>query len=305
MRLLGALPLVGVLMTVLDDEQADAKRHRKTRGRLNDRQRGHLHDQGKQKKKHKGKGKKKRKNGRTGCQPEAAAQTCAGKCARVSNNCSTLVDCGPCSCATGCPECQTCNPATGQCIGNPAADESTCGSGGRCLAGECVCDATSCPTGCCDEGQCYPGTADTACGRGGDICLSCPAGATTCCDQVCTNTDTDEANCGVCGNVCNPARTCDAGGCVCAGTCPKNFVQQPNCTCVCPAGFEEVNGGCFRICTNGVICARFGDCTCIGSMAGSGNFLCTDNSAIGPACPDSTCPTGMACNGRVFCWAPC
>jgi hypothetical protein len=205
MRLLGVLPLVGVLSTFVDGEEAGAKRRGQPRGHRNDQQRDRPHDEGKQKKKPKGKGKKKRKNGRTECQPEPAAQTCAGKCGQVSNTCGTPVDCGRCTCATGCPECQTCNPATGRCIGNPAADEAPCGTGGRCLAGECVCDATSCPTGCCDGTTCRIAD-DNACGTEGRACTSC----TSC--QSCSGAGQCEADAGKNRNLCQIA---GSGGGVC------------------------------------------------------------------------------------------
>jgi hypothetical protein len=45
------------------------------------------------------------------------------------------------------------------------------------------CDATSCATGCCDSnGTCRPGTAASACGKGGAACSSC---ATSCTAGVC------------------------------------------------------------------------------------------------------------------------
>lgn len=121
------------------------------------------------------------------------------------------------------------------------------------------------------------------------------------------NTTSDEANCGSCGHVCNPARSCDAGACVCPTTCPDSYVQGADCTCACPSGFDDVNGGCFRICNggSGVICRRFGNCTCAGSMTGSDNYLCTNDDAWGPACPTGVCPTGMACNGNLYCWGTC
>jgi hypothetical protein len=41
------------------------------------------------------------------------------------------------------------------------------------------CDATSCATGCCDSnGTCRPGTAASACGKGGATCSSCTTGCT-------------------------------------------------------------------------------------------------------------------------------
>jgi len=45
------------------------------------------------------------------------------------------------------------------------------------------CDATSCASGCCDSnGTCRPGTASSACGKGGAACASC---ASSCTAGVC------------------------------------------------------------------------------------------------------------------------
>src|SRR4051812_8722575 len=78
MRLLGALPLVGVLLTVLDDESTDAKRHRQPQllhGAKHERPHGAKRGNAQKNKKH-----KKKRNHKPaspppepGCTPESAA----------------------------------------------------------------------------------------------------------------------------------------------------------------------------------------------------------------------------------------
>jgi hypothetical protein len=127
--LLAALPLAGALMR-LDEEIVAAKRHKK-------------HHKHKKHKKHK-------------CHPEPTDQLCAGKCDLVTNKCGKQVDCGPCTCATGCPQCQTCDTGTGLCVPNGSVVGQVCGTGQVCRAdGRCSCDASSCLTGCCGaDGTC-------------------------------------------------------------------------------------------------------------------------------------------------------
>jgi hypothetical protein len=283
------------------------------------------------------------------CAANGTCQPCtkAGQCPRPANPCKRAVCTtgGRCEvrdkpAEAACPD--DGDPCTddvcdgnGACTHPPLDDGTTCGEGKACcgggctalgteadcarcgdacaadqscVAGSCTCTAGSCPDGCCDGDQCKPGTSAQVCGRNGGTCAAC-AGNDACCGGACAALGT-EANCGACGNACNPARTCEAGACVCPGTCPKNFVQQPNCTCVCPAGFEEVNGGCFRTCNDdsGVICARYGDCGCAGSMVGSGNYLCIDySSGSNPGCTsNAVCPSGASCNaGGGSCRFPC
>jgi hypothetical protein len=41
----------------------------------------------------------------------------------------------------------------------------------------------------------------------------CATATPTCCASVCTNTQTDNNNCGACGNKCPTGKTCKAGVC--------------------------------------------------------------------------------------------
>src|SRR5215216_807215 len=107
LRLVAVLPGVGALLAVLDDtseagrRSTRANRHGEThRPRVGDERKG------------KGKRKKRRKKP-AGCTPQSSAQTCAGRCGSVPNNCGTIVDCGACACPVVCPVCQKCNTTVG------------------------------------------------------------------------------------------------------------------------------------------------------------------------------------------------
>jgi hypothetical protein len=81
------------------------------------------------------------------CTPESPAQTCAGRCGAVANNCGAVLDCGPCVCSPACPECQSCNTATGQCV--PVTDGTACTTA-VCCRGVCCEEGAVCgATGCC------------------------------------------------------------------------------------------------------------------------------------------------------------
>ena len=140
LRLLAALPL-GVTLTIglgdAPDATADAgdhgSSHRRQRRKARHR---HNPDQHKDNPTHQ----------RKSCKPKSNAQTCAGKCGRVRNRCGKRVDCGSCVCSPACPLCQTCDPATGQCV--PSANRTICGGSGTTTS---VCCNGTCCTGCCGE----------------------------------------------------------------------------------------------------------------------------------------------------------
>ncbi|MCA9863784.1 MAG: hypothetical protein KC432_12210 [Thermomicrobiales bacterium] len=89
---LTALPLVGGLLALVGEEEADAHGRRKRR-----------------KKRHKyGKGRRRtNRRSKRRFRPEAVAQTCAGTCGSVLNNCRKTVDCGSCACDPTCAACFT------------------------------------------------------------------------------------------------------------------------------------------------------------------------------------------------------
>jgi hypothetical protein len=293
LNLLAALPVVGVLLTVRDAEEAEAKRHRKPHGKPQ-RRHGHAlkrHRAGGHKRdnapKKAAKKKKKHKQQVQACVPESAPLTCVGRCGQIPNLCGTLVDCGACTCPVVCPVCQTCNATTGDCEANPAFLGLLCAAPGQVCqtSGACTCDDGSCPVGqrcnglacVCDE---------TSCSRPGHFCLpdgactcddeSCPAGqrckrsvcvcdatscATGCCagDGSCLPGTGDDA-CGIGGNTC---QSCASLGQRCGGGgIPR--------TCGCASDATTCAGKCGLVANN---CGQMIDCTalCAGCCAGDGS----------------------------------
>lgn len=83
---------------------------------------------------------------------------------RVDSGCTSDVDCGDCA----------------RCMGGTCAaldDERDC-PGGVCIAGLCC-------RGCVQDGACEAGTADDACGGGGDSCATCTCPTDACRDGAC------------------------------------------------------------------------------------------------------------------------
>lgn len=175
LALLAALPLAGAALGWRDEEAL-------ARG-----------------KKKKGK-KKKKQPPPPSCQPASDAETCAGQCGTVTNNCGTAVECGSCACTPLCPACQVCNEATRQCQPNPAHVDLACGDGQICQNnGTCACRGESCGV-CrrCDaaSGRCEPNPAIP----NRTVCAGNGAATNICCNGVCCN-----GCCGADGS-CGPCR---------------------------------------------------------------------------------------------------
>jgi hypothetical protein len=183
-RLLGALaasPVLGGLVTLLDQDEAEG---RKRRERRKDRHR-----------KRKDKAERKRRKRR--CKPKSRAKVCAGRCGVVKNRktCGKRVNCGSCDCDPPCGECFTCQgngDAPGTCV--PAPDGTTCSGGNVCCGGACqeCCDSSQCdyPNAVCVDGTCEACTAHAQCG---DDAL-CIDGVCVTCDVTCPSGDAE--NCG-------------------------------------------------------------------------------------------------------------
>ncbi|MFN8662368.1 MAG: hypothetical protein U0075_10780 [Thermomicrobiales bacterium] len=252
---LAALPTLGGLLAILDPDDSEGAGRRKRR------KKAHKH----------GKGRRRKHNKR--CKAETVAQTCAGKCGSVLNNCKRAVECGPCWCDPACPSCQVCDEEAGQCVADPGQAGDACGDPGQvCQAnGACACTATSCP-------------ACTTCGSDG-ICTAC----TNCCDSagVCQAGDTNAA-CGSSGTcaICTGQEQCQGKTCVCL----------PNCSGkACGAG-----DGCGGICTTGS-CPTDQTCQLNGTCLQNVNLfqcLCGDNTTPS-GCNRSRCPQGFdtVCSG--------
>lgn len=233
LALLAALPLLGGLATLLEEDEAGAKRRKRGKQAKPGRR---LDAEKKRKKK-----KKKKKNKKTPrlppppppCAAESPATTCAGTCGPVQNACQQTVDCGPCACDPACDVCFTCQGGP-----NPPA--------------ACVAD---------------PGLAGDACGAcatcdGSGRCVGCAAGL-DCCGNGCFDLQSDPDHCGACGRACGPGETCQEGvrGFVCDGDfCPAATEICDNGSCqacdVCATcghqtiqdALNELVSGVIRIC---------------------------------------------------------
>jgi hypothetical protein len=225
-QVLAALPLGVALTFVLserpeaaedDDHGSSHRRHR--------RKARHRHQTGNNKEHRKG-----QRTGRKPCRPESRAKTCAGRCSTVRNTCGEPVDCGPCTCATGCPECQTCDTATGLCVtapngmacddGDPCTQTDTC-QNGTCVGSnpvDCT-PASECQVRACDpvSGACTAAVnkpPNTPCNGGEDVCCGGTCEPRDCCDDDgCAGNAVCLSN-GSCAIPCDPSRNDCCGNCV-------------------------------------------------------------------------------------------
>ncbi len=186
----------------------------------------------------------------TNCQ-YSTAQSCINACSGGGGNLCTSTATAACIAQN-----KTCDPATGQCVGgggqcqapntpcgsqcvNLQTDKNNCGICGKvctiCVAGIGIgcgggggggsgdtCTQTAGQT--CDAGtQCGIGkTSGTGTCTTGVCCK--PAGGGTCqnpkaiCNNVCTDVQNDNNNCGTCGTKCGAGLTCQQGNCKGGGT---------------------------------------------------------------------------------------
>jgi hypothetical protein len=270
---LGMAPLAGSLVGFLEEEAAGRRKRRKKRHK-HGRPRPH------------GKRKQTKRKQLKRCLPEEKAETCAGRCGSVKNNCQEAVDCGSCECD---PPCGTCE---------------TCGS-------ELVCQP--CDT-CCDDVCCQQ--VDAVCHLETGVCCV-PEAKTQTCDGQCRDVVN---NCGVivdcghctCGGDCPACHRCDdtTGAClpdpnqagnecgeegqVCQadGRCMCEAASCPGCATCAGNGFCEPCSGC---CDGGACVADCGVCrTC----HEDGQCM-PDAAMLGTQCGGLTCHPACMIYGTV------
>jgi hypothetical protein len=298
-RLLSALPLLGVLLSVADEE-GEAKRHRASHHARKHHGQQHQRDRaGKHAPVHdRQNARKKKKKHKRRCTPQSDAQTCAGRCGKVPNKCGSVVGCGSCQCGV-CPACQICDASTGLCQANPAFLAQACGlpgqvcqadgvcacEGGSCAAGQrcngivCICDATSCPTGCCDNNRACRIAEDAACGTGGSACTRCSGTGVTC------GGGGTPGQCGCTSQGC--------GGQTC-GSVVDNCGQIISCS------------GCTGCC-DGTTChegTSRGACGTGGNPCQTCDGACDASKTCVTCSPTNPCPSGLCCDGGT-CVASC
>ena len=300
-RLVAALPLAGLLATLLPDE-TEAGGRRKRRKTRNKRQSG----DDKENRTGKRKGKRKGKNRRT---PASAPAGCTPTtCAAQGTTCGTIGDgCGG-TLTCGCPPCQTCRG--GECVAD-AAQESTCcngAAGGQfCQSGACVAvPASGTFTQC--RGACgYDGRPVQVCGATMQCpsCFDCPtiSGCTNAClRDVVGPLDTG----GYCVNVVGPVEAgaceaCAATAQCCGGVACTELCEPGTCVTNCADKACGADDDCGGTCQTGTCpeCQTCSGGTCI-NLTGS---PCTFTGRFGnPAtgqCVNGAClckPTGGFCN---------
>lgn len=134
LRVLAVLPLAGLAdLLQVEDTLAGRRHRRKTRHRRRkaDRQQ------------------RRKRNRNQGCNPNSTAQTCAGVCGTVTNNCGKAIDCEPCVCNPPCLACQTCDASNGQCAPDATRLGLACGELNQVCHGLGTCETCDvCASGC-------------------------------------------------------------------------------------------------------------------------------------------------------------
>ncbi len=223
-----------------------------------------------------------------------------------------------------------CGPPNALACFNPATSNTHCGMCNTACVGQ-FCQAGTCQTACLapnengcglctnqdtDPDFCGVGCVDCPTGAAcvdsqpgaelgvGAACAACPTGPALGCNGQCTNTNSDNNNCGGCagagGAVCNTqaGQTCTGGLCcqaneiVCNGQCVNPQTNGDHCGGCNTAGGTDCTGT--QTCTSGTCGCPFGQITCGGNC-------------VTPAVDRLNCGTcGNACGvgqnaGKPFC----
>lgn len=179
----------------------------------------------------------------TSCEPEPVAQTCAGRCGTVTNNCGTSVACDPCPCGESGQIC---------CPGNVCDSADLVCSGGTCVPCGAVGAACCAGNTCTDSDSLCSGGTCVACGTVGAIC--CAGGICNGTSVLCNGT-----TCVACGGADQPC---------CSGTCGPDLTCRSDDMCIASRCVDPLeNAGC-----------AFGTAwTCDGSVIGPTPDLSTAN----------------------------
>ena len=173
-----------------------------------------------------------------GCTPQSDAETCAGKCGTVRNNCGQDVNCT--ALCAGCCDGGTCRTgdATQSCGKNGAAC-AACTNCTSCNNGICTAGCSACET--CTANICEPVADGTDCGTNG----GCDDGRCLRRYNFCANTGGCSANYAVAIggaglNLCMASGRPTAGLCATTSDCPTGYFcaaygADPICAQGCPA----------------------------------------------------------------------
>lgn len=281
--------------------------------------------------------------GDAGCKP---GQTdCNGTCTSTASDPKNCGKCGT-ACADGsvCSQSACAANCTGgttkcgsSCV-NVQNDPQNCGKCGAACAGNDFCDGGACVPSCtsaqklCDDGGLFCANVQTDIANCGDCNVACTNGWTcqtakclptcggqtpTLCDAdggtqgdggpFCTNTMTDNANCGACDKPCTSAQYCDAGACV-TNPIPTTCKVVNNVTWCFHAG------KCGEACNT--VCAAFGKTPitsstwlaaqntqqlCQNIATAFGNPTTPSVSTYTYACVEVSSTTGYPDAGQIYC----
>ncbi len=128
---------------------------------------------------------------------------------------------------------------------------------------------------------------DLRCG-GATLCT----GGDVCCGDHCTNTTSDDANCGVCGTACSASgERCSGSECRCngGGSCTSGDTCCAQLGCIDTQTDPANCGGCGIACAAGSTCSA-GKCGCGATTCTAGQTCCDGSCTIGGcSCGASTC----------------
>lgn len=244
--------------------------------------------------------------GTTSCEPDADADTCAGQCGAIANNCGQVVECEPC-----CTPVATCPPGRCGALDDGCGGTIDCG----CTDRDVCIDTTCCaPISMCPEGRC--GHIDDGCG--GTIKCKCPIGdvctGTTCCTPIST---CPPGRCGAIDDGCGGTLKCKcSNGDVCNGTTcctPISTCPPGRCGTVGDGCGGTLECGCptGQTCTGTTCCAPDPDSVTCAGQCGAVINNCGQTVDCGSCCsPITTCPAGSCgpvddgCGGTIQCDCP-